>query len=304
MTRIASILALGSVTACLVSKPIGDADTDSATGSADEASSGPSMTSMGEVTGDPDGDPFRVDCAERDWSMTSDGGELGPVVGGGEPGPLGYPIAACNPRESGETNGYKCCSTDPATADGALPSYENKPVSGGSAPLYADAANDAGTWGVCVRTADIPEGAGLLSPAAFSCPIPCNPTWSDQDVATVCGPSRVCCQTHELREKDCVQEDGTWRPVTGADIGDPNVHPATNWNEMSHDTHQDPNGLVCTAFAGDQQNATFHECIRHLDVANQRGFCMSLEPGQVCPGDRDPPPQGAGYRDVCDMMNG
>ncbi|HWB76088.1 MAG TPA: hypothetical protein VG755_14060 [Nannocystaceae bacterium] len=303
MTRIASLLALFGLTACLISKPIGQAETDTATSTADESSDGPGMTSMIDTTGDPDGDPFRVDCAERDWSM-DDVGELSGVVGGGPPGPLGFPIAACNPRTSGEANGYRCCSTDPATADGALPAYELKGITG-SAPLYADAANGAGTWGVCINSTNIPAGSGLLSDAAANCPIPCNPTWSDQDVDAVCGSGRVCCQTHEVREKDCVQDDGVWRPVTGNDIGNPNIVPATNWNSVAHDTHQDPNGTVCLAAAGgDASSELFVDCIRQLDVANQRGFCLSLQPGQVCPGDRDLPPSGAGYRDVCDMMNG
>src|SRR5262249_38605741 len=151
-----------------------------------------------------------------------------------------FPVPSCNPRESGEANGYKCCSTDPATADGALPAYEGKQIAGGSAPLYADAANDAGNQGACVRTMDIPTGSGLVSEAAFNCPIACNPTWASGDVEAVCGAGRVCCQVHELREKDCVQEDGVWRAVTGADIGESEVKPNTVWAEASHDTHQDP----------------------------------------------------------------
>jgi hypothetical protein len=307
MTRIASILLLTSLGACLVTKPIGEAETDAATtgptSTADEAESGPGMTSMVDTTGDPDGDPFRVDCAERDWSM-DDLGQLSGAVGGGEPGPLGYPIAACNPRTSGEANGYKCCSTDPATADGLLPAYEGRDIPDSSAPLYADAANGAGTWGVCIRTNDIPLGSGLLAAAATNCPVPCNPTWEDGEIEAVCGATRVCCQTHEVREKDCVQEDGVWRPVTGNDIGAAGIVPTTYWSNVSHDTHQDPNGTVCLAYAGGPSSDAFVDCIRQLNVANQRGFCMSLEPGQVCPGDRDPPPSGTGYRDVCDMMNG
>ena len=95
-----------------------------------------------------------------------------------------------------------------------------------------------------------------------------------------------------------------WRAVTGEDIGDPDVVPTTNWNNVAHDTHQDPNGAVCSAVAGgDPSSEVFETCIEGLSVASQRGFCMALGPGQVCPSDRDPPPQGAGYRDVCDLMN-
>ncbi len=292
--------ALLLASACIVTKPIGDADTDTTSGTADatdDSNTGPGMTSTADTsTGEPDGDPLRVDCAAQDW---------GPTVGGGELGPLGFPVMACNPRSSGEGFGYKCCSSDPATADGALPEYEGRDITNGSPPLYADAANDAGTWGMCVRTGDIPQGAGLIAAAANNCPVPCDPTWSDQDTAIVCGAGRVCCQTIELGEKDCVQEDGVWRAVTGEDIGNPNVVPRTNWNNVAHDTHQDPNGTVCLAYAGgDPASDEFTTCIQGLSVASQRGFCMSLGPGQVCPSDRDPPPAGAGYRDVCDLMNG
>ena len=52
----------------------------------------------------------------------------------------------------------------------------------------------------------------MLEDEAENCPIPCNPTWSTSNVNTVCGTGRVCCQTIELRPKDCVQEEnGTWR---------------------------------------------------------------------------------------------
>jgi hypothetical protein len=161
---------------------------------------------------------------------------------------------------------------------------------------------------MCVRTKDIPVGSGLIDPAAANCPIPCNPTWSSGDIAAVCGsaPNRVCCQTVELGDKDCVQEDGVWRPVTGADIGVKTVVPNTVWNNVAHDTHQDPNGTVCMAYAATTSDAaaSFAECIRHLTVANQRGFCMSLQAGQVCPTNPDPPPMGAGYISICDRKNG
>lgn len=289
MTRNVATFALIGLCACVIHKPIGDADSDSATSSSSsDDATGPGMTSMVDTTGVPDDDPFRVDCAEQDWGTT---------VGGGELGPLGFPVLGCNPRTSSDATGYTCCSTDPSTADGSLPAYEGKSIPG-AAPLYADAANGAGTWGACVRTSDIPVGSGLLSTAASNCPIPCNPTWADDDVETVCGAGRVCCQVHELHDEDCVEEDGVWRPVTGADIGSVNVTPPTNWNEASHVTHQDPNGLVCLAFAGDQFGQDFAECVRHLTVADQRGFCMSLEPGQICPG------AAPSYVDACEAKNG
>lgn len=286
--------------ACVVVKPIGDADTEGTSSgggddvvTATDSNSGPGMTSVADTTadtttGEPDTDLRRVDCAEMDW---------GPTVGGGELSPLGFPIQACNPRESGEAFGYKCCSTDPATLDGSLPAYEMKQIPDSSTPIYADAANDAGTWGMCVRTTDIPLGSGLLSATAENCPIPCDPTWADDDVTAVCGAGRVCCQTTELGAKDCVQENGVWRPVTGADIGDPDVEPTSVWNNAAHDTHQDPNGNVCLALAGDSTNEVFLECIQTLSVANKRGFCMSLQPGQICP-EKSP-----SYQSACDLLN-
>jgi hypothetical protein len=199
---------------------------------------------------------------------------------------VNYPTVAfrCDPRQGDNCpDSHFCCSDDPSTADGALPAYVGKNIPGSSTPLYADTANRAGTSGMCVNTDDIPAGQGLLDPAAANCPIPCNPKWDAGDVAAVCGPARVCCQTVELEDKDCVQEDGVWRAVSGADIGDGDVVPATNWNNVAHATHQDPNGTVCAAVSGGAGTAAFAECITHLSVADQRGFCMGLQAGQQCP---------------------
>jgi hypothetical protein len=292
--RILSWLAPALALACVISKPVGDADTETTTtaSSSDPSNTDPGSSSADESTGEPDGDPDPryVDCAAQDW---------GPTVGGGELGPLDFPVTSCNPRTSGSGFGYRCCSTDPATADGRLPSYQGHEVADGSPPLYADLANDAGTWGQCVRTTDIPVGSGLSAPGADNCPIPCDPTWNDGDVAEVCGGGRVCCQTTALGAKDCVQEDGVWRAVHGDDIGSASVTPATNWNDASHDTHQDPNGTVCLAFAGgDVGSDAFRECIGSLSVADRRGFCMSLGGGQVCPG------AAASYVDACEAKNG
>jgi hypothetical protein len=252
-------------------------------------------------TGDDEGDDDGTDDGVEPDGLYVDCAMLGPnepTVGPGDPGALGFPIYACNPRSSGESEGgHRCCSTDPATADGALPAYENLGIVG-SPPLYADAANDAGTWGMCVRTDDVGSGLGLLSDEAAGCPMPCNPTWSFGDISSVCGPSRSCCQALELGPKDCVRDEtGTWRAVTGADIGNQAVTPSTVWNSVAHDTHQDPNGTVCQAFAGDPSTPEFIECIRHLGVADQRGYCMALGPGQACPS------SVASYVDVCEAMN-
>lgn len=227
---------------------------------------------------------------------------------------VNYPTVAfrCNPKQGDNCpDEHFCCSDDPSTAVGGLPAYTGKNIAGGSTPLYADAANRAGTSGMCVRTSDIPMGAGLLDPAATNCPIPCNPRWGAGDVATVCGPSRMCCQTVEMGDKDCVQEVDTmlWRPVAGADICDPTrgecpVIPPTNWNNIAHDTHQDPNGTVCGAVSGGTQTAAFGECIKHLTVADQRGFCMAARNAAneplVCPTSAAAIPP---YQSVCDRKN-
>lgn len=216
---------------------------------------------------------------------------------------VNYPTVAfrCDPRQGDNCpDTHVCCSDDPSTADGDLPAFFMKGISG-STPLYADTANKAGNSGMCVRTKDIPTGSGLLDPAAANCPIPCNPKWSAGDVSTVCGVGRVCCQTVELGDKDCVQEADSmmWRAVSGADIGASGVVPSTNWNNVAHDTHQDPNGTVCATVSGGAGTAAFNECIRHLTVADQRGFCMALGAGQACPTDA-----ALGYRSICDQKNG
>src|SRR5687767_1746351 len=113
---------------------------------------------------------------------------------------VNYPTVAfrCNPRQGDNCpETHFCCSDDPSTADGELPAYAGKMMSG-STPLYADDANRAGVSGMCVNRDEIPAGFGLLSAGAANCPIPCNPTWSDADTQDVCGEGRVCCQTVEL----------------------------------------------------------------------------------------------------------
>jgi hypothetical protein len=214
---------------------------------------------------------------------------------------VNYPTVAfrCNPRQPDNCpETHFCCSDDPSTADGALPAYAGRDVPG-SAPLYAEAKNRAGTSGMCVNRDDVPINFALQDPAAFGCPIPCNPTWDTDDIETVCGPTFVCCQTVELGDKDCVLPDGEtqWRPVTGEDIQSELVSPVSNWNAVAHDTHQDPNGTVCAGTFGAGTDE-FNACIRHLTVANQRGFCMGLEPGEFCP------TTAATYQDACEIRSG
>jgi hypothetical protein len=209
-----------------------------------------------------------------------------------------YPTVAfrCNPRQSENCpETHFCCSDDPAAVGGALPDYMGKNI-GGATPIFSGVNNAIGTSGMCVRTSDLPAGSGLLDPGATNCPIPCNPTWSGDDITTVCGADRVCCQTAALEPTDCViGDDDMWRPVTGADIlSEP---PKTNWAGGVHATHQDPNGDGCNTFAA---NAGIEpaQCYAELTVADQRGFCMFLQPGQQCPTD-----PATGFLDACTQIN-
>ncbi len=212
---------------------------------------------------------------------------------------VNYPTVAfrCNPRQSDNCpESHFCCSDDPAAEGGALPNYAQKNISGGSTPYFSGINNGLGTSGMCVNRDDIPTGSGLLEPSAINCPIPCNPSWERGEIDVVCGASRVCCQTTELEAPDCVkgESDDEFRPVTGDDIGG-----LTDWNAGAHATHQDPAGVACTGFAnGDQSSSVFLDCIAQLTVADQRGFCMALAPGQACPTEQPT------YTNACAVLNG
>jgi hypothetical protein len=212
---------------------------------------------------------------------------------------VSYPTVAfrCNPRQNDNCpKTHFCCSDDPAAQNGELPDYLAKGI-GGGIPIFSGRNNKRGTSGMCVRTEDIPANAGLIDPGVEGCPVPCNPTWTNGQKQTVCGPNRRCCQTVEITEKDCVREEnGVWRPVTGRDIGS-GGSTDTNWSGGSHDTHQDPGGEGCEEFsAGDK--TIYDACVDQLSVADQRGFCMSLAPGVLCPTEAET------YIDACEMLNG
>jgi len=56
---------------------------------------------------------------------------------------------------------------------------------------------------------------------------------------------------------------------------------------------------LCLALgSGDASSGTFQDCVRALSVANQRGYCMALAPGQACPHAQP------GYVDACEQLNG
>ncbi len=242
----------------------------------------------------PEPEPDPGDDPEPDEDGYVNCGELsndGPTVGPGEPGPLGFPTAACNPRVDNSGSGYFCCSDDPAAAAGDLPEYQE--MSSGSTPIFSGFNNALGTSGMCVRTDDIPAGSGLREPAAAGCPIPCNPTWEADEVDAVCGGDRVCCQTREIHPEDCIRDGDTWRPATGEDV----LAGVSTWAPASHRTHQDPSGTGCMTFAGDASGSEFQSCVEQLTVADQRGFCMALQPGQGCAGDQE------SYLDACEQIN-
>jgi hypothetical protein len=237
-----------------------------------------------EVPDTPPGEDGKIDCADVPAGAST--------VGGTAPGPLGFPTLACDPRISGAGE-HICCSDDPSAVGGALPDYQNKDI-GGATPIFSGVNNALSTWGLCVRTSDIPAGSGLLEMAASNCPIPCDPTWGETDVATVCGANRVCCQTLELQPEDCVLDPETqqWRPARGTDVLDG----LSTWAPSEHATHQDANGTGCATFT-DGNDGAYVDCVAQLRVASQRGFCMALGPGQACPAE-DP-----SYVDACTAIN-
>lgn len=246
-----------------------------------------------------DTDPTGTDPTQGD-SADETGGSAGAcgvgdtdLIGGGPPGPLGFP-PPCNPSTDPGTNGYRCCSDDPAAALGELPAFDGKGIDGG-VPYFAEANNDFSDFGMCVDVTQL-AGQGLLGAGVEGCPIPCNPTWPLDSIDTVCGGTRVCCQTVELQPEDCVQDPdtGLYRPVTADDIG-----VFSQWRPGDHRTHQDPNGTSCLALAGGDVNGeTFQDCVRQLSVANQRGYCMALGVGEVCPHAQP------SYIDACELQNG
>lgn len=217
------------------------------------------------------------------------------IVGGGPAGPLGYP-PGCSPASDPGINGYRCCSDDPAAADGLRPDYEGLNISDADTPYFSGNNNDLSTSGQCIRVVDL-AGQGLQEATAQDCPIPCNPTWDPTWITEVCGPARSCCQTRELQPEDCIMDtaSGLWRPVTGEDI----IAGLTAWRPADHATHQDPNGVGCLALAeDDNQSPVFQDCVVQLNVADQRGFCMALNAGQVCPHEQPD------YLDACEVLNG
>lgn len=234
-----------------------------------------------------------------------------------------YPPTAfrCSPFEADNcptqgTDVYQCCSDDPAALDVAnvnafvTPDYQGR--GGEGTPLFSAGNNPLSKSGMCIQVGSVTPQFALTEINAQGCPVPCNPTWSANDIAAVCGAGTFCCQTTELDPADCVLDpsqgdNGCWRPVTGNDIVSVGSTDLTTWAPTTHATHQDPSGLNCEAFVTGLPANVFSddlspqdmltECYRRLTVANQRGFCIGG------PGVAGCPLAQAAYRDACEQKN-
>jgi hypothetical protein len=237
-----------------------------------------------------------------------------------------YPTTAfrCSPFEPDNcpTIGgdvYQCCSDDPAAlllTEGGIssfvtPNYQGR--GGEGTPLFSAGNNPLSKSGMCIKVGSVAPAFALADLNAQGCPVPCNPTWSNTDVAAVCGAGTFCCQTTELHPLDCVfdpndGDNGCFRPVTGDDIMGVGSNDFTNWGGTAHATHQDPSGSNCEVFVGGLQGTgvltgsltpqlVLNECYKRLTVSNQRGFCIGG------PGVAGCPLAQPAYRDACEQQN-
>jgi len=202
-------------------------------------------------------------------------------------GDLDNPSGFCSPQAQDPAlcpADYICCSDDPATTQGRLPNYNTQTLNDKyGLPIFSADNNVLSYSGQCVDIGEFP------TPLANGCPVPCNPTWSETQVADICGVGTSCCPFQTVDPlKDCVidPETSRWRAVRGSDI------PAlTPWGS-AHTTNQDPQGKSCEFFAsgggGEVNMDVFVDCYEQLTVADQRGFCYA-----ACDCAEDP----------CDMKN-
>ena len=227
-----------------------------------------------------------------------------------------YPARAfaCDPGQANSCPGaYLCCSTDALAIELANPSANVAAdyAGGAGVPVFSGVSNDAGGYGRCVDPASIGELETFdeeSGPEVIGCPRPCNPTWGDELVGSVCGEDAFCCQIDEVTENDCVLDpsqglSGCYRPATGNDIEGLGGSGLTNWKRVDHDTHQDPGGDACEAFVMEQggDDDLLFACFRKLGVANQRGLCTpangETELAVVCP------LASPDYQDACEALN-
>lgn len=185
----------------------------------------------------------------------------------------------------------------------ALPNFSDNEVDGESwaEPLFAGENNKFSHSGMCVKLNSDP--ISIEGTAAGGCPIPCNPRWSNENIAKVCGNAKAaCCQTVELHEKDCVAEGSSKcrRPATGDDVF-ASVQ-LTNWAGDAHVTHQDPGGQECSA-RYEKNSDPWRACIRRLTVADQRGFCVAPIDNGNGPERAQCPLKKSDYTDACEAVN-
>jgi len=200
-------------------------------------------------------------------------------------GELDNPSGFCSPFAQDPAacpTDYVCCSDDPATTQGRLPNYFGQAIDETfGEPIFSGDRNALSHSGQCVDL-------GFASPLANGCPVPCNPTWTQAQVATICGVGLSCCAFRTVDpDRDCVLDPQTsrWRSVRGSDIGG-----LSKWGS-AHSTNQDPLGESCIAFAtvdGVPVKERLDDCFDQLSVADQRGFCYQ---GCAC------------AEDLCDMKN-
>jgi hypothetical protein len=225
------------------------------------------------------------------------------------------PFAADNCPTQGDAP-YQCCSDDPAAIDlkavdaFVTPNYQGR--GGEGTPLFSAGNNPLSKSGMCIEVGSVAPQFALADLNAQGCPVPCNPTWEQNDIAAVCGAGTFCCQTTEIAPEDCVLDtnlgdNGCWRPVTGNDIVSVGNTDLTNWGGTAHATHQDPGGVNCEMFVtglpasvyadGLTPQQVLTECYRRLTVSDQRGFCIGG------PGVAGCPLAQPAYRDACEQKN-
>lgn len=206
-----------------------------------------------------------------------------------------------------------CCSDDPTALNlDDIEAFVTPAYQGGGGlgvPIFSGGNNPRSRSGYCLAETT-PPAVALDDINAQGCRTPCNPTWSASDIASICGPTALCCQTVELEPADCVLDPtlgdaGCFRPVTGMDIQGLGGLDATTWASMSHATHQDPSGLNCEQFVsglpladlGLVASDVLIECYRRLTVANQRGSCFSTSELASCP------LAAPDHVDACEQLN-
>jgi hypothetical protein len=250
-------------------------------------------------------------------SPTSDDGGDDETTTSGTSDELAPFVLRCDPSADdpcAQFGSVPCCSDDPAALqlDGDLtaqvtPRYLGGGGGGTGTAIFSAGNNPLSRSGYCLAEST-PSALALADLNAEGCRVPCNPTWSSADIASICGPSALCCQNVELEPADCVLDptlgdNGCFRPVTGLDISGLGGLELTNWASTSHVTHQDPSGINCQVLAmglegfGLEPMEVLLECYLRLTVANQRGSCFSSAELASCPF------AGPDYVDACEQAN-